>query len=163
MIKRKCLWDESHLFDVRDEKDYRRICPSCYYNVYKAHYEHIYPPNYFTRNIKKIKIQHHINEIIAKNPEFKNKLKPLINTPKKVSKICFICDKDYEVFEDEADWRYLCDECFIKYTVPLKEKLTPSEIKDLHTKLKEEKGSTLMQTCDVLEFANIISKNNYHQ
>lgn len=58
MSKQKCLWDESHTYEVGENDTFRPLCPTCYHNIYKGIYQKFIPLSEFISDIEHIKVAH---------------------------------------------------------------------------------------------------------
>ena len=133
----KCVWDNSHKYEVSENEQYKTLCKSCYHNIYMKHYQSIYPFYDFVKNIKAIRIQHQLKEMIDEGCDFKAEFDLITNKIKKTHMKCLMDGKEYYVSENE-EFRFLCKECFKKYYLPLKPYFTANEIETILTGIKED-------------------------
>lgn len=139
MSTKKCLWDESHEFEVKENEEYKVLCPKCYYDIFTKSYSKTYSWYDFVKNIKLFKMLHQLNGMIDDNSEFKNQYDLISKQIQGVEKTCLMCGDIFHTGKDE-DFRYLCSDCYKKFYLPLKEYYSVKEIEAILTNIKKEGG-----------------------
>ena len=139
LIDKVCAWDESHKYQVLETESYKALCPKCYFNIYVNHYSRTYQWYDFIKNVKLIKIKHQLQEMIEEGSDFKVNFDFITQRIKSVKKTCFMDEKEFFVYEDE-EYRNLCNDCYKKYYLPLKEYFSVKQIEKILTGIKNEGG-----------------------
>lgn len=157
---RKCLWDESHTYEAKEDDNYRLLCPECYFNIYKELYAKKYQWYDFIQNIEFIKIEHKIYELENEISVYKKKLESLKAYSKSIEAKCILCDNPFKVNQEET-WRYACNECFKTICLPLKELYGSVMTKTIISRFKKEHGDGNVELVDIMKFAKEYCKEKY--
>jgi len=152
MITKKCLWDDTHEFEVKDGEEYKVLCPKCYYNIYINTYGERYVWYDFIRNINLFKKLHALSELIDDNSDFNVNYDFINKQIQSVEKKCRMCGKTFHTGKDE-DFRYLCKACYKKFYLPLKDYFSVKEIEVILTTIKNDGG-------DMVAALNTFLQNN---
>ena len=139
MLRKKCLWDKSHEYEVKDGEEYKVLCPKCYYEIFTKEYSGTYSWYDFVKNIELIKMLHHLSGMIDDNSEFKLQYDLISKQIQGVEKVCLMCEETFYTGKNE-EFRYLCNNCYKKFYLPLKEYFTVKEIEAILTDIKKKGG-----------------------
>ena len=142
MSKKRCLWDESHEYEAKDSEEYKVLCPKCYHNIYVGIYGKTYQWYDFVKNIKLFKLLHQLKDLIDDGLDFKDQFDLITKQIQGVKKTCLMCEEDFIVYKDE-EFRYLCNDCYKKYYLLLKDYFTAIKIKAILIDIKKKGGDML--------------------
>jgi len=154
MPSRKCLWDNSHTFEVDENDTYLQLCPSCYHNIFCNILKKIMTWEEFIESIEEIKLA--FKYVSALDSYHKNNIKQLtaLNSEKEeVDMICLICDKTQKITPNES-YQYLCKSCAHKFYFQLKKLRSINQIKELILSIKKISRSTDELMDKLTEFIN---------
>jgi len=149
---RKCLWDESYIYEANENDNYKLLCKDCYFNIYKELYSDKYQWHDFLKNIETIKAKHRINELEKELAFYKQKLVSLDGNSETLEVECLFCGERFQVDPKEA-WKYACTDCFKKFVVPLRRLYDQRTIKTLIVAFKEAHGNDNFELEDIMKFA----------
>ena len=152
MSIKKCLWDLSHEFEDEGD-DYRKLCPTCYHNIFIDIFKNITKWDDFIDKIEEAKSA--FKFVSALDKFYKNNIMKLASTKndeEEAERHCLICDGKYKVTPADH-YRYLCGSCAHKYYFPLKLSRSSKEIKDLILDLKKVFNTTEQLMEKLIEIA----------
>jgi len=142
MPSRKCLWDNSHTFEVDENDTYLQLCKPCYHNIFCNIFKNIMTWGEFIESIEDIKLA--FKYVSALDSYHKNNIKHLTasNSEKEdIEMTCLICDKTQKITPNDS-YQYLCKSCAHKFYFHLKKLLGTNQIKELILSLKKVSAST---------------------
>ena len=154
MPSRKCLWDNSHTFEVDENDTYLQLCPSCYHNIFCNILKKIMTWEEFIESIEEIKLA--FKYVSALDSYYKNNIKQLTasNSEKEdIEMICLICDKTQKIAPNDS-YQFLCKSCAHKFYFQLKKLRSMNQIKKLILSIKKISRSTEELMERLTEFIN---------
>ena len=154
MPSRKCLWDNSHTFEVDENDTYLQLCKPCYHNIFCNIFKNIMDWEEFIENIEDIKLA--FKYVSALDNYYKNnitKLSASHPTNEGIEMTCLICDKTQKIIPSDS-YQYLCKSCAHKFYFHLKKLLGTNQIKELILSMKKISRSTDELMDKLTEFIN---------
>ena len=154
MPSRKCLWDNSHTFEVDENDTYLQLCPSCYHNIFCNIFKNIMTWEEFIESIEDIKLafkyvsaidnyhKNNITKLSASHPENEG-----------IEMTCLICDKTQKIKPNDS-YQFLCKSCAHKFYFQLKKLRSMNQIKELILSIKKISRSTEELMERLTEFIN---------
>ena len=142
MATKKCLWDESHVFEINENEEFKSLCKNCYFNIFTDTYKKVMSWDDFEKEIENIKKTH--KHVVAIDTYYKNNIMKLATSNPEEEAIemsCLICDTKYPVKPKET-WRYLCPVCYKKCYLQLKQNRSGEEIRNIILSLKAKTADT---------------------
>lgn len=106
----------------------------------------------FVKNIKLIKKLHELSGMIDDNSEFKLRYDLISKQIQGVEKVCLMCEETFYTGKEE-DFRYLCNNCYKKFYLPLKEYFTVKEIEAILSNIKNEGGDMVAALNKIIQNA----------